>query len=135
MPRGMANYYDVLGADSFGNFRQLLQDVTLEPNTLGQFLSMLGNDKGDATRDPDENYAREVMQLFTIGLYQLNPDGTQKLDSSGNPIPTFNNTHVMGLAKVFTGFSWRRALEARAIRRGPTAACTWGLVSARTCCR
>jgi uncharacterized protein (DUF1800 family) len=105
MPRGMANYYDVLGADSFGNFRQLLEDVTLNP-MMGQFLSMLGNDKGDATRDPDENYAREVMQLFTIGLYQLNPDGTQKLDSLGHPIPTFSNLDVMGLAKVFTGFSW-----------------------------
>ena len=105
MPRGEANYYDVLGADAFGNFRQLLQDVTLNP-MMGQFLSMLANDKGDATRDPDENYAREVMQLFTIGLYQLNPDGTQKLDVNGQPIPTYSNLDVMGLAKVFTGFSW-----------------------------
>ena len=105
MPRGMANYYDVLGADAFGNFRQLLQDVTLSP-MMGQFLNMLGNDKGNATTDPDENYAREVMQLLTIGLYELNPDGTQKLDSGGNPIPTFNNNDVVGLAKVFTGFSW-----------------------------
>ena len=105
MPRGMANYYDVLGADSFGNFRQLLEDVTLNP-MMGQFLSILGNDKGDANRDPDENYAREVMQLFTIGLYQLNPDGTQKLDQTGQPIPTYSNTDVLGLAKVFTGFSW-----------------------------
>lgn len=105
MPRGMANYYDVLGADAFGNFRQLLEDVTLSP-MMGQFLSTLANDKGDATRDPDENYAREVMQLFTIGLYQLNPDGSQMLDTSGNPIPTYSNLDVMGLAKVFTGFSW-----------------------------
>ncbi len=105
MPRGEAAYYDMLGADVFGNFRQLLQDVTLNP-MMGQFLSMLQNDKGDANTDPDENYAREVMQLFTVGLYQLNDDGTQKLDSSGNPIPTYSNTDVMGLAKVFTGFSW-----------------------------
>lgn len=105
MPRGMANYYDVLGADAFGNFRQLLEDVTLNP-MMGQYLSVMGNDKGDATRDPDENYAREVMQLFTIGLYQLNPDGTQKLDQTGQPIPTYSNLDVMGLAKVFTGFSW-----------------------------
>ena len=84
MPRGEANYYDMLGADAFGNFRQLLQDVTLNP-MMGQFLSMLGNDKGNATTDPDENYAREVMQLFTIGLYQLNDDGTQKLDGHGQP--------------------------------------------------
>jgi uncharacterized protein (DUF1800 family) len=105
MPRGMANYYDLLGADAFGNFRQLLEDVTLNP-MMGQFLSILANDKGDANRDPDENYAREVMQLFTIGLYQLNPDGTQKLDPTGKPIPTYSNTDVLGLAKVFTGFSW-----------------------------
>jgi uncharacterized protein (DUF1800 family) len=105
MPRGEANYLDVLGADAFGNFRQLLQDVTLNP-MMGMFLSVQGNDKGDSTRDPDENYAREVMQLLTIGLYQLNPDGGQQLDATGNPIPTYSNTDVMGLAKVFTGFSW-----------------------------
>jgi uncharacterized protein (DUF1800 family) len=105
MPRGEANYYDVLGADVFGNFRTLLQDVTLNP-MMGQFLNMLGNDKGNATTDPDENYAREVMQLFTIGLNQLNDDGSQKLDASGSPIPNYSNTDVMGLAAVFTGFSW-----------------------------
>jgi uncharacterized protein (DUF1800 family) len=105
MPRSEAAYYDILGADAFGNFRTLLEDVTLSP-AMGQFLSMLGNDKGTASTDPDENYAREVMQLFTIGLYQLNQDGTQKLDSMGNPIPTYSNQDVMGIAKVFTGFSW-----------------------------
>ena len=105
MPRGEANYYDMLGNDAFGNFRTLLNDVTLNP-MMGQFLSMLGNDKGDAATDPDENYAREVMQLFTIGLYQLNDDGSQKLDATGNPIPTYSNNDVMGLAAVFTGFSW-----------------------------
>lgn len=104
MPRGEANYYDLLGADAFGNFRKLLEDVTLNP-MMGQFLSMLGNDKGNATTNPDENYAREIMQLFTIGLYQLNPDGTQKL-VNGQPIPTYSNNDVMGLAKVFTGWSW-----------------------------
>jgi uncharacterized protein (DUF1800 family) len=105
MPRGEASYYDMLGNDAFGNFRQLLQDVTLSP-MMGQFLSMLGNDKGNATTDPDENYAREVMQLFTIGLWQLNDDGTQKLDGNGQPIPTYSNTDVQGLAAVFTGFGW-----------------------------
>ena len=105
MPRGEASYYDMLGADAFGNFRQLLQDVTLSP-MMGQFLSMQGNDKGNATTDPDENYAREVMQLFTIGLWQLNDDGTQQLDGNGNPIPTYSNTDVKGLAAVFTGWSW-----------------------------
>ena len=105
MPRGEASYYDMLGNDAFGNFRQLLQDVTLSP-MMGQFLNMLGNNKGNATTDPDENYAREVMQLFTIGLWQLNDDGSQKLGANGQPIPTYSNTDVMGLAAVFTGFSW-----------------------------
>ncbi|HEY2469911.1 MAG TPA: DUF1800 domain-containing protein [Terracidiphilus sp.] len=105
MPRGAAHYYDMLGADAFGNFRQLLEDVTLNP-MMGNWLAMLGNDKGNANTDPDENYAREVMQLFTIGLYQLNDDGSQKLDGSGQPIPTYSNVDVQGLAKVFTGFSW-----------------------------
>jgi uncharacterized protein (DUF1800 family) len=105
MPRGVANYYDMLGNDAFGNFRQLLNDVTLSP-MMGIFLSTLANDKGTATVDPDENYAREVMQLFTIGLWQLNPDGSQQLDGSGNPIPTYSNNDVEGIAKVFTGFSW-----------------------------
>jgi uncharacterized protein (DUF1800 family) len=105
MPRGEANFLDLLGRDAFGNFRTLLGDVTLDP-MMGQFLSTLENDKGNANTDPDENYAREVMQLFTIGLWQLNDDGTQKLDGNGNPIPTYSNNDVMGLAKVFTGFSW-----------------------------
>ncbi len=104
MPRGEASYYDMLGSDAFGNYRQLLQDVTLSP-MMGQFLSALGNDKGNATTDPDENYAREVMQLFTIGLWQLNDDGSQQL-VNGQPVATYSNTDVMGLAAVFTGFSW-----------------------------
>ena len=95
MPRGVANYYDMLGNDAFTNYRQLLQDVTLSP-MMGIYLSILANDKGDATRDPDENYAREVMQLLTIGLNQLNPDGTPQLDGSGNPIPTYGLNDVVG---------------------------------------
>ena len=108
MPRGVANYYDMLGNDAFGNYRQLLEDVTLSP-MMGIYLSILANDKGDATRDPDENYAREVMQLLSIGLNQLNPDGTTQLDGSGKPIPTYGLDDVVGLAKVFTGFSWNMA--------------------------
>jgi uncharacterized protein (DUF1800 family) len=104
MPRGMASYYDTLGNDAFGNFRQLLEDVTLSPE-MGIFLSTMANE-GNSSVEPDENYAREVMQLFTIGLWQLNPDGTQQLDGSGNPIPTYSLNDVVGIAKVFTGFSW-----------------------------
>lgn len=105
MPRGEANYLDLLGKDAFGNFRTLLEDVTLNP-MMGQMLSMLHNDKGNANTDPDENYAREIMQLFTIGLYQLNDDGSVKLGATGQPIPTYSNADVQGLAAVFTGFSW-----------------------------
>jgi len=104
MPRGMASYYDMLGNDAFGNFRQVLEDVTLSPE-MGIYLSTMANE-GNSSVEPDENYAREVMQLFTIGLWQLNPDGTQQLDGSGNPIPTYSLNDVVGIAKVFTGFSW-----------------------------
>jgi uncharacterized protein (DUF1800 family) len=105
--RGGASYYDMLGEDAFANFRTLLQDVTLHP-MMGEFLTSLGNQKENTItgQHPDENYAREVMQLMTIGLFMLNPDGSQKLDSTGKPIPTFGETDVSGIAKVFTGMSY-----------------------------
>jgi len=105
--RGVASYLDMLGRNAFGNFRTLLQDVTLHP-MMGLYLSHLRNQKEDPSRGrvPDENYAREVMQLFTIGLYELNPDGTVRLDSRNEPIETYTNEDVTGLAKVFTGWSW-----------------------------
>jgi uncharacterized protein (DUF1800 family) len=108
-PRGLSSYLDMLGTHAFGNFRTLLEAVSLHP-MMGLYLSSLRNQKEDPTtgRVPDENYAREVMQLFTIGLYKLNPDGTQVL-SGGKPIPTYTNEDVEGLAKVFTGFSWAGA--------------------------
>ena len=106
-PRGAADFYSRLELNAFGNFRTLLEEVTLHP-MMGAYLSHLGNEKGDPSsgRQPDENFAREVMQLFTIGLYELNPDGTQKLSAIGEPIETYSNADVQGLAKVFTGFSW-----------------------------
>lgn len=105
--RGAADFYSRLEQQAFGNFRTLLEEVTLHP-VMGLYLSHLGNEKGDAAsgRQPDENYAREVMQLFTIGLYELNPDGSNRLSGSGQPIETYTNTDVQGLARVFTGFSW-----------------------------
>lgn len=100
-------YYDMLGANAFGNFRTLLEQVTLHPQ-MGIYLTWLGNQKEDPVtgRQPDENYAREVMQLMTIGLYELNLDGTQKTDSSGRPIPTYTADDISGLAKVLTGYSY-----------------------------
>ena len=105
--RGVASYMDMLGRNAFGNFRTLLQDVTLHP-MMGLYLSHLRNQKEDPARGrvPDENYAREVMQLFTIGLYELNADGTVRLDSRNEPIETYTNEDVTGLARVFTGWSW-----------------------------
>lgn len=101
----LANYWDVLEKNALGNYRDLLEGVTLS-SAMGTYLNMKGNQKYNATtgRAPDENYAREVMQLFTIGLYELNSDGTQKLDSAGNPIETYDNNDVQGLARVFTGW-------------------------------
>jgi uncharacterized protein (DUF1800 family) len=103
-PRGAAGYYDVLKQNAFGNYRDLLQAVTLHP-MMGLYLSHIRNQKESATRVPDENYAREVMQLFSIGLYQLNQDGSMKL-RGGKPIETYTHDDVAGLAKVFTGWSW-----------------------------
>jgi len=105
--RGAASYYDVLGAGAFGNFRNLLEQVTLSPS-MGIYLTYIANVKENAAtgQHPDQNYAREVQQLMTIGLFQLNLDGTNKLDGAGNPIPTFNGNDVDALSRVFTGFSW-----------------------------
>jgi uncharacterized protein (DUF1800 family) len=102
----IANYWENLETHALGNFRDLLEAVTLS-SAMGTYLNMKGNQKYDAKtgRSPDENYAREVMQLFTIGLYQLNIDGTLKLDAFGKPIETYDNTDIQGLAKVFTGWN------------------------------
>ena len=106
-PEGMAHYLDLLESDAFGNFRQLLADVTLDP-TMGVYLNMLQNDQGDPANgiNPNENYAREVNQLFSIGLYKLNPDGTLILDATGLPLPTYNQDVIKGFAQVFTGWTW-----------------------------
>lgn len=105
--RGAADYYDMLARNAFGDFRTLLHDVAMHP-MMGLYLSHLANQAADPQtgRVPDENFAREVMQLFTIGLYELNPDGTMKTDAMGEPIETYTNADVEGLARVFTGFSW-----------------------------
>jgi uncharacterized protein (DUF1800 family) len=106
-PRGNASYYDMLGKHAFGNFRDLLEDVTYHP-AMGLYLTYRGNQKEDTRtgRNPDQNYAREIMQLMTIGLYQLNNDGTLKTDLLGNAQPTYSQDDIDGLAKVFTGLSW-----------------------------
>ena len=104
-PEGLAHYYDLLGNGAFGNFRTLLENVTLSP-MMGSYLSSLRSGKATATTSPDENYAREVMQLFTIGLNRLQPDGTLQLDSGGLPIPTYTQATITEMARVFTGWGY-----------------------------
>jgi uncharacterized protein (DUF1800 family) len=104
---GMAAYQNMLLNDAFGNYRQLIEDVTLSP-VMGRYLTMAQNAKADpaAGAEPNENYARELMQLFSIGLYQLNPDGSQMLDANQNPLPTYNESVVQGFAATFTGWTY-----------------------------
>ena len=117
--RGAASYYDMLGANAFGNFRTLLEQVTLHP-MMGIYLTWLGNQKEDPVtgRNPDENYAREVMQLMTIGLHQLNQDGTVRTDALGRPLPTYNADDIAGLARVFTGYSYFNPTPSNGTFRG-----------------
>ncbi|MFG6429026.1 DUF1800 domain-containing protein [Roseateles sp. LYH14W] len=102
-----AAYVDLLEQHAFGNFRALLEAVTLSP-AMGVYLNMRGNQKEDTRtgRVPDENYAREVMQLFTIGLVQLNADGSSKLGSDGKPLETYTQAQITELARVFTGWDY-----------------------------
>lgn len=100
-------YWDILKESAFGNFRDVLEQITLNA-AMGVFLNTLGNQKADPNRGrvPDENFGREIMQLFSIGLFELNIDGTERLDGSGNPIETYDNDDVTGIAKVFTGYNY-----------------------------
>jgi len=104
---GMANFYDLFETHAFGNYRDLLQAITLHP-VMGIYLSHLGNQKANPATNvfPDENFAREIMQLFSIGLWLLNSDGTQQLNPLGDPIPTYDNGDITELARVFTGLSF-----------------------------
>jgi len=108
----VAKYNDVLVTDAFSNFRQLLDDITLNP-AMGSWLTYFQNQKADPVKgtSPDENYARELQQLFTIGLVQLQPDGTLMLDASGQPIPTYDQTTISETAKVFTGWAFANSIN------------------------
>ncbi|QOV90981.1 DUF1800 family protein [Humisphaera borealis] len=102
----LANYHDMLVDNAFGNFRALLREVTLHP-IMGQYLNMRGNTKplSPLFTAPNENYAREVLQLFSVGLNTLWPDGTLKLGTDGLPIPTYDQSVIEGFANVFTGWN------------------------------
>ncbi len=104
---GLADYQNLLLNDALGNYRTLLQDVTLSP-VMGHYLDMANSAATNPQNGtvPNQNYAREVLQLFSIGLVELNPDGTQQLGATGAPIPTFNGTTIEGFASVFTGWTY-----------------------------
>ena len=109
-PYGLADYYDVLVENAFGNYRDLIEDVTLHPS-MGVYLSMLGNERPNPALNirPDENFARELMQLFSIGLVELNNDGSTRLDGLNQPIPTYNQAIIEGFAHVYTGWTYAGA--------------------------
>ncbi len=117
---GYAYYWDILNKGVTGNFRDLLEDVTLSP-AMGRYLNMHGNRKGDPAsgRLPDENFAREILQLFSIGLIELNLDGTPRLDANGNEILTYSNDEIVNLARVFTGWAWDGVNRTRFSDRTP----------------
>ncbi len=105
-PRAVAAWLDMLGDKGLGTYRELLESVSRHP-MMGVYLSHLKNQKADARsgRVPDENYAREVMQLFSIGLVELNDDGSART-VGGNTVDTYTPADISGMARVFTGFSW-----------------------------
>ena len=112
-PYAMSSYWDLLNRNAFGNFRTLLKEVTLHP-AMGYYLNMLESEKDDPARGihPNENYPREVLQLFSIGLVELNPDGSQRL-VDGKPVPTFGEAEVKGFAKAFSGWTFAAQDPAR----------------------
>ena len=113
-PHALSYYYDRLADMAFGNFRDILRSVTLTP-AMGLYLDMRKNDKPDATtgRIPNENYAREILQLFSIGLNRLHPDGSLMLDSEGEPVPTYDQDAVVGFSHVFTGWNYNQVAGAQ----------------------
>ena len=104
---GLGKYQQIFLDHGLGNFRDLLAKITLSP-VMGDYLDMVNNDKPDAVRGttPNENYAREILQLFSIGLYELNPDGTQRLGTDGKAVPTYDQEIIEGFAYAWTGWTY-----------------------------
>ncbi len=106
-PFSLASYYDMLVENAFGNYRDLIEDITLHP-AMGVYLSMLGNERPNPESNirPDENYARELMQLFSVGLVELDTDGSVRLDEQNQPVPTYDQSIIEGFAHVYTGWTY-----------------------------
>ena len=100
---GLTAYYEILEKNAFGNYKDMLKEISHHPS-MGIYLTYLGSKKAEGVSTPDENYAREIMQLFTIGLYELNLDGSPKLDAKGEQIPTYKQEDIEELSRVFTGW-------------------------------
>jgi uncharacterized protein (DUF1800 family) len=113
-------YWRILRDNAFGNYRDIIKAVTLSP-AMGNYLNMANNNKGNTAKGTaaNENYARELMQLFTLGLTELNPDGTPVLDANKNPVPTYNQSVVTNMAKVLTGWTYPTAPGATAKNNNP----------------
>jgi uncharacterized protein (DUF1800 family) len=107
VPQGVAPYLRLLQQDALANYRTIMQDVTLSP-AMGRYLDMVNNDKPDpvANTHANENYARELLQLFTVGTYLLNSDGSLQRDAQGNPLPTYDESVVQGFARAYTGWTY-----------------------------
>lgn len=106
-PYAMSSYMDMLNQHAFGNYRDLLKAVTLHP-TMGYYLNMLESEKEnpDTGSHPNENYAREILQLFSIGLVKLNRNGSTQNDANGKPVPSYDEEVVKGFARAFSGWSF-----------------------------
>ncbi len=117
-PTGYTNYAQALTNDGLGNYYNVMKDVTLTP-AMGHWLDMVNNDKPGTGQHANENYARELMQLFTLGLNQLNPDGTAVLDGSGNPVPTYTQDDVMALGRSLTGWTYPTQPGASLVKHNP----------------
>ncbi|MGA3096655.1 MAG: DUF1800 domain-containing protein [Bryobacteraceae bacterium] len=113
-------YWRILRDNAFGNYRDIIKAVTLSP-AMGTYLNMANNNKGNPAKGTaaNENYARELMQLFTLGLTELNPNGTPVLDANQNPVPTYDQSEVTNMAKVLTGWTYPTAPDATAKNNNP----------------
>jgi uncharacterized protein (DUF1800 family) len=118
-PTGYTNYMTALTRDGLGNYYDVMKDVSLTP-AMGHWLDMVNNDKPGTGQHANENYARELMQLFTLGLSQLNPDGTPVLDTNGIPVPTYTQNDVMALGRSFTGWTYPTEPGATLMKHNPS---------------